>query len=323
MSFAIARRRRTELFTSIAGLLLIVGLVSLISVEDPNGATLRIGIIMVTLGAGLWMTRTWELIPVALLAWLAPNFFRSLLDDTFELFGTTMMLEAAGVLAIAGVASIAREALKALEQESILIGSQGDAAGVNPETGVFEESQLRPAVESELARSRRFGRTFSLVVVGIDEMRQKYDYRDPCGLGSQSGRNGAPAAQHPSQCRPRLPLRRRRLRDDPAGVVRRRTSWVWCDACRRLARIASPAEGEPGGPLPAHFGATFFPACATTVEDLFRRADVALKIAEKNTLRYQLDGAAAPEMPPAETLRRPEDEEVVLVTGSTRRSSRA
>ena len=179
MSFAVARRRRTELFSSIAGLLLIVGLVSLISVEDPKGATLRIGMIMVTLGASLWMTRSWELIPVALLAWLAPNFVRSLLDDTFELFSTTMMLEAAGLLAIAGVASIAREALKALEQESILIGSQGDAAGVNPETGVFQASQLRPAVESELARSRRFGRTFSLVVVGIDEMRQKYDYRDP------------------------------------------------------------------------------------------------------------------------------------------------
>src|SRR5688572_7443261 len=99
MSVALARRRRTELFASIGGLLLLVGLVSLISVEDPDGATLRIGIIMVTLGAGLWMVRSWELIPLAVLTWLAPNFARSLLDDRFELFSTTMMLEAAGVLA--------------------------------------------------------------------------------------------------------------------------------------------------------------------------------------------------------------------------------
>jgi len=310
MSLAIARRRRTELFSSIAGLLLIVGLVSLISVEDPEGATLRIGIIMVTLGAGLWMTRSRELIPVALLAWLAPNFGRSLLDDTFELFSTTMMLEAAGVLAIAGVASISREALRALEQESILIGS--DAAGVNPETGVFQVSQLRPAVESELARSRRFGRTFSLVIVGIDEMRQKYDYRDPAvweaSLAAtarllRNTRHNVDRVFHYGDNGFAIILPESSEKD-VVGMVRR---------LRRLARISSPAEGEPGGPLPAHFGATFFPACATSVEDLFRRADVALKIAEKNTLRYQLDSAAAPEMAPAETLRRPEDEEVVEI----------
>ncbi len=308
MSVALARRRRTELFASIAALLLIVGLVSLISVEDPNGATLRIGIIMVTLGAGLWMTRSWELIPLALLTWLAPNFGRSVLDDRFELFSTTMMLEAAGVLAIAGVASIAREALKALEEQSILIGEHG--AGVNPETGVFEASQLRPAVESELARSRRFGRTFSLVVVGIDEMRQKYDYRDPAvweaSLAAtarllRNTRHNVDRVFHYGDNGFAIVLPESSEKD-VVGMVRR---------LRRLARIASPAEGEPGGPLPAHFGATFFPACATTVEDLFRRADVALKIAEKNTLRYQLDSAEAPQMPPAETLRRPEDEEVV------------
>ena len=313
MSLAVARRRRTELFSSIAGLLLIVGLVSLISVEDPEGATMRIGIIMVTLGAGLWMTCPRELIPVALLAWLAPNFGRSLLDDTFELFSTTMMLEAAGVLAIAGVASIAREALRALEQESILIGSHGEhAAGVNPETGVFQASQLRPAVESELARSRRFGRTFSLVVVGIDEMRQKYDYRDPAvweaSLAAtarllRNTRHNVDRVFHYGDNGFAMILPESSEKD-VVGMVRR---------LRRLARISSPAEGEPGGPLPAHFGATFFPACATSVEDLFRRADVALKIAEKNTLRYQLDSAAAPEMAPAETLRRPEDEEVVEI----------
>ncbi len=308
MSFAIARRRRTELFASIAGLLFIVGLVSLTSVEDPDGASLRIGIIMVTLGAGLWMTRLWELISVALLAWLVPNFGRSLFDESFQLFGTIMMLEAVGVLAIAGMASIAREALKALEQESVLLGA--GTGGVNPETGVFEASQLRSAVESELARSRRFGRTFSLVLVGIDEMRQKYDYRDPAvweaSLAAtarllRNTRHNVDRVFHYGSNGFAIVLPES-SETDVIGMVRR---------LRRLARISSPAEGEAGGPLPAHFGATFFPACATTVEDLFRRADVALKIAERTTQRYQLDSAAAPEMPPAEALRRPDDEEIL------------
>jgi hypothetical protein len=62
--------------------------------------------------------------------------------------------------------------------------------------------------------------------------------------------------------------------------------------------------------LPAHYGATFFPTCATTVDDMLRRAAVALRIADNNANRVQLDGAEAPEMPPAETLRQPEAEEI-------------
>ncbi|HWO72463.1 MAG TPA: diguanylate cyclase, partial [Dehalococcoidia bacterium] len=72
---------------------------------------------------------------------------------------------------------------------------------------------------------------------------------------------------------------------------------------RRVARRAKPAEGEPGGPLPVYFGATFFPQCATTTEDLLKRAEVALRIADGTANRVQFDGAEAPEMPPVESLR--------------------
>jgi diguanylate cyclase (GGDEF)-like protein len=311
MSLVVARQKRTHLFASIAGLLLIVGLVSLISVEDPGGATLRIGIIMVALGAGLWMQRSWELIPITLLAWLVPNFGRSLMDDTYELFQVPMMLEAAGALAVAGVATVAREALKELETESMLIGSNGEGTlALTSETRVFGANQLRPSLEAELARSRRFGRTFSLVLVGIDEMRQKYDYRDP-GAWEASLDATARLLRNTRQNVDRVfhygeggfaMILPESSEKDVVGMVRR---------LRRLARVASPAEGEPGGPLPAHYGATFFPTRATTVEDLFRRAEIALKIAEKSTSRYQLDSAEAPELPPAETLRRPP--EVVAV----------
>jgi diguanylate cyclase (GGDEF)-like protein len=310
-----ARQKRTHLFASVAGLLLIVGLVSLISVEDPGGATLRIGMIMVALGAGLWMQRSWELIPITLLAWLVPNFGRSLLDDTYTLFQAPMLLEAVGVLGVAGVATLAREALKDLETESRLIGSNGEGLGLGSETRVFAANQMRPSLEAELARSRRFGRTFSLVLVGIDEMRQKYDYRDQeiweASLAAtarllRNTRQNVDRVFHYGENGFAMILPESSEKD-VVGMVRR---------LRRLARVASPVEGEPGGPLPAHYGATFFPSRATTVEDLLRRAEIALKIAEKSTLRYQLDSAEAPELPPAETLRRPAVEAEAVLDGA-------
>ncbi len=101
---------------------------------------------------------------------------------------------------------------------------------------------------------------------------------------------------------------------DVEGLVKR---------LRREARKAKPKEGEPGGPLPAHYGGTFFPSCATTVNDLLRRAEIALRIAENNPSRIQLDGAEAPEMPPVETLRQVEPirDAVAIETPSELQSS--
>ena len=56
--------------------------------------------------------------------------------------------------------------------------------------------------------------------------------------------------------------------------------------------------------MPIQFGATFFPQCATTTDDLIRRAEVALRIADRNIDRLQLDSAEAPSPPAPETLRR-------------------
>ena len=223
-----------------------------------------------------------------------------------------MMLELPGLLLLATLSSFARVSLRELEEEHLLLGLNGDAAlGLDPETGVYDESQLRISIEAELSRSRRFGRTFSLVLVGIDELRQRFDYRDEA-TWQQSFAATAEllrGTRHnvdrvyrygPASFALILP---ESGPNDVNGLVRR---------LRRVARRARPAEGEPGGPLPAYFAATFFPTCATSTEDLLRRAEIALRIADKNASRVQLDGAEAPEMPPVETLRQPAEPETPI-----------
>ena len=65
-------------------------------------------------------------------------------------------------------------------------------------------------------------------------------------------------------------------------------------------------RGEPEGPTPINFGVTFFPQAATTPEDLIRRAEIALRLAEKSPTRVKYDGAEAPDLPAPELLRRTE-----------------
>ena len=314
MSMITARKKRTTLYLSIAGLMVMVAAISAISARDPSGVSLRVGMIMVTVGAALWLP--WrQLIPAVLLAWLAPNLGRSLVDDT-ALLNLNMALELPGLAGVAFFTVMAREALKNLEHENVLIGSgNGDLTGMNGETTIFDQAQLQPMLQAELARSRRFGRSFSLVLVGIDEMRQKYDYRDEAlwrvSLDAtarllRETRLNVDRVFHYRNDGFAIILPESGEKDIP-GLVKR---------LRRLARQMKPAEGEPGGPVPVYFGATFFPDCATTVEDMMRRAEVALRIAASTTTRYQLDSAEAPELPPAETLRREKDaldEDVVRV----------
>jgi GGDEF domain-containing protein len=307
VSITLARKKRTALYLSIAGLLLMVAAISTISVRDPDGVTLRIGMILVTVGAAMWVP--WQaLLPAVLVAWLGPNIGRSLMED-YPLFNTNMLVELPCLSVLAAFASFARVALRELEEEHLLLGLNGEAAmGMDPETGVFDESQLRISIEAELSRSRRFGRSFSLVLVGIDEMRQRFDYRDEASW-QQSFAATAELLRGTRHNVDRV------YRYGPAGfalilpesgpsdvngLVRR---------LRRVARRARPAEGEPGGPLPAYFAATFYPTCATSTDDLLRRAEIALRIADKSITRVQLDGAEAPEMPPVETMRQPGEPE--------------
>jgi diguanylate cyclase (GGDEF)-like protein len=296
------RRKRSALILSIVGLMLMVSAVSTISVWDPDGVTLRIGMVLVTVGAAMWLP--WQaLIPGVLVVWLAPNIGRSLMDD-YELFNTNMLLELPGLAGLGAFSCFARAALRQLEEEQLSLGLS-EASKLDPKTGVYEESLLRDSINAELSRSRRFGRTFALVLVGIDEMRQRFDYRDEATWEAsfaataellRGTRHNVDSVYRfgPAGFAMVLP---ESGPNEVNGMVRR---------LRRVGRKARPPEGEAGGPLPAFFGATFFPACATTTDDLLRRAEVALRIADKNANRIQLDSAEAPEMLPAEEMRQPE-----------------
>ena len=302
MSIAAARQRRLALYLSICGLLLMAAAVCAVSARDPSGVSLRVGMVLVTVGASLWLP--WNaVVPIAIAIWLGPNAVRSYLEGS-AFGGTNMLLELPGLLGVAVFASLVRRALRQLESETLLLGAVGDGMGIDAETGLYEERMLRPMLDNELVRSRRFGREFALVLIGVDPMRQKFDYRDE-------------SVWHESFLATAQLLRTTRAYDrvfrweshgfaillpeagsrEVIGLVRR---------LRLMARRRTPAEGHPGGPLPVHLGATFFPQCATTTDDLLRRAEVALRVADKNFDRLQLDSAEAPDLPPPETLRQHE-----------------
>jgi diguanylate cyclase (GGDEF)-like protein len=249
----------------------------------------------------MWLP--WQaLLPAVLAVWLGPNIGRNLMEE-YALFNLNMLLELPGLAGLAAFSSFARIALRDLEEEHLLLGLNGEAAmGLDPQTGVYDERQLRISVESELSRSRRFSRSFALVLVGIDEMRQRFDYRDEATW--QQSLNATAELLRGTRHNVDRVYRHgsdgfalilpESGPDDVNGLVKR---------LRRVARRVRPAEGEPGGPLPAYYGATFYPTCATSTDDLMRRGEIALRIAGQNASRVQLDGAAAPEQPPAETLR--------------------
>jgi diguanylate cyclase (GGDEF)-like protein len=308
LSVIVARRKRAALYVSIAGLMFMVAAMSTISARDPDGTTVRIGMVLLIVGAAMWLP--WQaLLPSAIAVWLLPNLGRNLIND-YELFNLNMMLELPALLGLAAVSCVARISLSDLEQENLKLGMRAETVGVDPVTGVFEETQLRPSIETELSRSRRFGRGFALVLVGIDEMRQRFDYRDE-EIWEASFSATAELLRGTRNNVDRV------YRFGPAGFAlilpesgpKEVTGLV--HRLRRVARKAKPAESEPGGPLPAHYGATFYPTCATATDDLLRRAEIALRIADGNASRMQLDGAEAPEMPPVETLRQPEAPQIV------------
>jgi diguanylate cyclase (GGDEF)-like protein len=257
--------------------------------------------VLMTVGAASLLTRT-NALAATLVIWLVPNLARVALQHV-DLFGVNMLLELPPLLGIALFTEMGKRSLESLEAENIAIGSVGSGSeDLDPGTGLYDERALRPALEMELARSTRFNRSFALVIVGIDSMRQRFDYRDEDAWEDSflatakmlrgTRRNIDRVYRYGvSSFAMLLP---ESTDKDAAGLIKRLS---------RAARRASPAEGAPGGPLPCHYGATFFPHCATTVDDLLRRAEIVMRIAEKNTTRVQLDGAEAPEMESPETMR--------------------
>jgi diguanylate cyclase (GGDEF)-like protein len=298
--------RRPALFSAILVLVLLSAAVTAISIEDESGAVMRAG--MVLASAGLGLVLPWRLaLPVAAVIWLGPNYMRSVLDDR-DLFDKYMLMEVPGLLGVALASAFVRSLVAGGQADFSLDGMQADR-----ETGLYDERAMLPALEAELARARRFERRFALVLVGIDERHQRYAFRD-----ESEWQAGYIATA-------RL-LRRTRANIDRVyrygssgfalilpesgenevtGLVRR---------LRKTATSTKPREGEPGGPLPVAFGATFYPNAASSVEDLLRRAEIALRVAARNSTRLQLDTAEAPAPPPPHTFRQPEPEAAQPVT---------
>src|SRR6266498_3962383 len=92
-------RKRTALYLSIGGLVAMVAAVSAVSAGDPDGVGLRAGMIVLTVGAALWLP--WQaLLPATLLIWLGPNYARILVENE-TLFRRHMLLELPGMLGLA------------------------------------------------------------------------------------------------------------------------------------------------------------------------------------------------------------------------------
>jgi len=304
MSILAAQRKRTSLYYLIVGLVLLAAATMAISARDADGAGLRAGMVMLTAGAAFLLP--WPYAVAATLAiWLGPNYIRSMTGDE-SLFGTNMLLELPSLFGLCAFSLAVRQAVRSLEEETLQIGASGDGA-IDSDTGVYEERSMRPALQAELTRSHRFQRTFALVLVGIDEKHERFGYRDDVEWL---------ASYHATASllrRTRNHIDRVYLRGSSGfalilpesgekevrGLVRR---------LRKIATNTKPREGQPGGPLPVAFGATFFPASAQTVDDLLRRAEIALRVALKNPDRLQIDGAEAPAMASPETMRNADED---------------
>jgi GGDEF domain-containing protein len=304
MSILAAQRKRTSLYYLIVGLVLLAAATMAISARDADGVGLRAGMVMLTAGAAFLLPLPYA-VAATLAIWLGPNYIRSMTGDE-SLFGTNMLLELPALFGLCAFSLAVRQAVRSLEEETLQIGASGDGT-VDSDTGVYEERSLRPALQAELTRSHRFQRTFALVLVGIDEKHERFGFRDDVDWL---------ASYHATASllrRTRNHIDRVYLRGSAGfalilpesgekevrGLVRR---------LRKIATNTKPREGQAGGPLPVAFGATFFPASAQTVEDLLRRAEIALRVALKNPDRLQIDGAEAPAMASPETMRTTDDD---------------
>src|SRR5262245_54927526 len=138
MSIVIARKRRTALYLSICGLLLMFAAVTAISARHPAGFWLRGGDAMVVAGIAIWRPLP-ALIPAVLIVWLGPNLIRANTDN-LELFRTDVLLELPALALLATFSAFARRSLRDLEEEDVLLGTTNDdMIGIDKDTGVYEE----------------------------------------------------------------------------------------------------------------------------------------------------------------------------------------
>jgi GGDEF domain-containing protein len=296
LSRASAWHRRLGLYLGAFVVLASVVAVSLISSQDPDASWLRLGMVVLTIGLALWLPYP-LLVPTVMAIWLGPNYVRADFTDD-PLFHTWSLLELPALLSLGLATAFVRARALALGEENARLERlASDAEGIDAETGVFQERLLRPALESELARARRYKRDFAVMLVGVSDLRQRFDYREDEGWP-----DGFVATA-------RILSSTRTLIDKVYRYHDRAFALVLPEANARTAkglvhRLTREAKkADHGEPLPVHYGVTFFPRCATTVEDLLTRAEVALRLAEKRPDRLQIDGAEAPALPAPETLR--------------------
>lgn len=299
---------RGWLYLSILLLFVLAGSVSAISVLDPEGWAVRVGMVLATVGAAMFLPAPAVAVLVPLI-WLGPTYVR--LDSAEAAIRQPdtlaqkpeFLLELPGLVALALASLFTRRQLRECGKQ--------DKDSATPDSlqemeDPYPEALLEESLEQEVAHSRRFNHEFALMLAEIDAMRAKFDYRDDAKWAAGIQATAA------ILLKTRKNVDRVFLWGDRGfALLLPETGPQHMDGLvqrlRKDARKASPSEGEPGGPLPLHFGVTFFPRCATTAEELLRRAQVELRLAEESQSRVRLDGAEAPCLPSPEPLRKDEE----------------
>ena len=273
---------------------------SALSARDPGGQWLRVVLVAAALTLAVALPQQF-LAPGTLLVWLVASLLRNAVSG-YAIVSFSSVAELSGLAALALSGSLLRNHLQRLEESAAQV--------FDDETGTENDRLLRATLEREIARSRRFGHQFSLMMVGLDERRLRFDrrgdqdwrvaFQTTASLLRSSRANIDRIFRHGQ--RTFALILPETGPSEVTGMIRR---------LNRLARAFSPSDHEPEGPTPINFGVTFYHQAAITAVDLIRRAEVALRLAEKSPSRVRYDGAEAPDLPAPDSLRRLESDEAL------------
>ena len=175
----------------------------------------------------------------------------------------TMAIVAAGQL----------EQLRALAQE-------------DPLTGLLNRRAFMRELNSELERTRRYGRAFALAVCDHDLKPINDTHGHPAATARCAGRRDPPRSCGRAT---RVPHRRRRVRRaaarDDAGAAG--------EAVRRVVAAVNAGGPDLREGIGISFGIALCPEHGMSAEELIRRADEALYAAKRERGGIRFAGAAA------------------------------
>src|SRR3972149_3133917 len=139
-----AARQRLSLSLSIPALVVLAAAVSAISVGDPGGVWVRVGMILMITSAAMWLP--WQASTIAVVTvWLVPNLLRLAVDEE-PLFGPAMLAELPGLAGLAVAAALSRKHLHALEEGNAFLSAVvNDLTETDEETGVTVDKLLPEA----------------------------------------------------------------------------------------------------------------------------------------------------------------------------------